>query len=70
MASKHRAGPNAGRKVRVVAKVRGFSGPEPDSEPRSSRTVDWVTVNKPLGENSEGVTISFGEQSSRYAQFL
>ncbi|KAF1898908.1 hypothetical protein Lal_00019029 [Lupinus albus] len=55
---------NPVRKVRLVAKVRGVWGPV--AEP--SRTVDWVSVNKPQGENSEGVAISFGEQSS--SQYL
>lgn len=53
---------NPVRKVRVVAKIRGFSGPETNSG--TSRTVDWVSVNR---ENPEDVTISFKEQSSRYA---
>ncbi|XP_019430633.1 PREDICTED: kinesin-like protein KIN-10C isoform X2 [Lupinus angustifolius] len=55
---------NPVRRVRLVAKVRGFSGPVGEA----SRTVNWVSVNKPEGENSEGVTISFGEQSS--SQYL
>ncbi|RDX58678.1 Kinesin-like protein KIN-10C, partial [Mucuna pruriens] len=52
-----------GRKVRVVAKIRGFSPPEANSEPDTSRTVEWVSVNR---TNSEDVTISFGDQSSRF----
>ncbi|XP_061352843.1 kinesin-like protein KIN-10C [Gastrolobium bilobum] len=55
------AGSSPGRKVRVVGKVRGFSGTEVNSETGFSRTVEWVSVNR---ENSEDVTISFGEQSS------
>ncbi|KAK7315065.1 hypothetical protein VNO77_33597 [Canavalia gladiata] len=51
----------AGPKVRVVAKIRGFSGPQANSEPGASRTAEWVTVNR---ETSEDVTIAFGEQSS------
>ncbi|TKY45209.1 Kinesin protein KIF22 [Spatholobus suberectus] len=54
----------AGRKVRVVARIRGFLGAEACSEPGASRTVEWVSVNR---ENSEDVTVSFGDQStSRY----
>ncbi|KAK7380328.1 hypothetical protein VNO78_32836 [Psophocarpus tetragonolobus] len=49
----------ASRKVRVVANILGFSGPEANFQPNSS--VDWISVNR---ENSEGVTISFGDQSS------
>ncbi|KAK2367074.1 kinesin protein KIN-10C [Trifolium repens] len=44
------------RKLRVVAKIRGFSDQE-----TNFGTVDWVSVNK---ENSGDVTISFKEQSS------
>ncbi|XP_057446162.1 kinesin-like protein KIN-10C [Lotus japonicus] len=48
------------RKVRVVAKIRGFSSPD-----ANSGAVDWVSVNR---ESSEDVTISFGKQSSsRYS---
>ncbi|MED6124689.1 hypothetical protein PIB30_061351 [Stylosanthes scabra] len=49
------------RKVRVVAKLRGISRHEPDSEPKPN---SWISVNKPQGESFEGVTLSFGEQSS------
>ncbi|KAH1042887.1 Kinesin-like protein KIN-10C [Glycine soja] len=52
----------ASRKVRVVARIRGFSvGPEANSEPSASRAVEWVSVNR---ENLDDVTISFGDQSS------
>ncbi|XP_058779170.1 kinesin-like protein KIN-10C isoform X2 [Vicia villosa] len=52
-----------GPKVRVVAKIRGFSDPDINFE--TSRTVEWVSVNT---ESSGEVTISFKEQSSsRYA---
>ncbi|XP_039682719.1 kinesin-like protein KIN-10C isoform X2 [Medicago truncatula] len=51
----------ASKKVRVVAKIRGFS--DPDTE--NSRTVDWVSVKT---QDSGDVTISFKEQSSsRYS---
>ncbi|KAM4069014.1 hypothetical protein ACB094_12G057000 [Castanea mollissima] len=49
---------NATRKVRVVAKIRGFA----DSE---SSTAPWISVNKPNGEISDSVTISFGDSGSR-----
>jgi len=49
-----------GRKVGVVAKIRGFSDPEANSEPGTARTVDWISVN---GENSDGVSISFRDHS-------
>ncbi|KAL5071081.1 hypothetical protein RYX36_021968 [Vicia faba] len=59
-------------KVRVVAKIRGFSDPDTSFEP--SRTVDWVSVST---EISGEVTISFKEQSSsrdlgflKYAVFV
>ncbi|XP_050253263.1 kinesin-like protein KIN-10C isoform X1 [Quercus robur] len=48
---------NPTRKVRVVAKIRGFA----DSE---SSTAPWISVNKPNGEISDSVTISFGDSGS------
>lgn len=59
-------GPNTGPKVRVVAKVRGFAFPEVEAHGGSLRSVDWISVNKPPGEGSEGVAISFRDHSSRY----
>ncbi|CAJ2666747.1 unnamed protein product [Trifolium pratense] len=47
---------NSGQKLRVVAKIRGFS-----DQDTNIGTVDWVSVNT---ENSGDVTISFKEQSS------
>ncbi|XP_030925959.1 kinesin-like protein KIN-10C isoform X2 [Quercus lobata] len=49
---------NPTRMVRVVAKIRGFA----DSE---SSTALWISVNKPNGEISDSVTISFGDSGSR-----
>ncbi|CAK8532605.1 unnamed protein product [Lathyrus sativus] len=48
-----------GTKVRVVAKIRGFS--DTDTNFETSKTVEWVLVNT---KNSGEVTISFKEQSS------
>lgn len=45
-----------GGKVRVVARIRGFSGPEANSEAGTARTVEWISVN---GENLGDVSISF-----------
>ncbi|XP_073226114.1 kinesin-like protein KIN-10C isoform X2 [Cicer arietinum] len=54
-----------GRKIRVVAKIRGFSDPDTNFTSESSTPVDWVSVNR---ENSGDFTISFKEQSSsRYS---
>ncbi|KAK4283066.1 hypothetical protein QN277_000062 [Acacia crassicarpa] len=58
------AGPNPGRKVRVVAKVRGFAFPEVEAQGGPLRSVDWISVNKPPRESSEGVAISFRDNSS------
>ncbi|XP_020412305.1 kinesin-like protein KIN-10C isoform X3 [Prunus persica] len=52
--------PNPSRKVRVVAKIRGFTGPEGEL----SSEVSWISVNKPKGEASESVTLSFREQEA------
>ncbi|GMY39579.1 kinesin-like protein KIN-10C isoform X2 [Fagus crenata] len=53
-----RTKPTTTRKVRVVAKIRGFT----DSD---SSTTPWISVNKPNGEASESVTVSFRDQSGR-----
>ncbi|PON44190.1 Kinesin-like protein [Trema orientale] len=50
---------NPSRKVRVVAKIRGFT----DREAEFASGVSWISVNKPNGEASESVTVSFGDQS-------
>ncbi|XP_034203992.1 kinesin-like protein KIN-10C isoform X1 [Prunus dulcis] len=52
--------PNPSRKVRFVAKIRGFTGPEGEL----SSEVSWISVNKPKGEASESVTLSFREQEA------
>ncbi|KAJ7974171.1 Kinesin-like protein [Quillaja saponaria] len=49
---------NPCRKVRVVAKIRGYR----ETELGSSKTVPWISVNKSEGTNN--VTISFGDQSA------
>lgn len=51
------------RKVRVVAKIRGLT-PSEAQMPTSSgmSTAPWISVNKPNGEASDGVTISFQHQ--------
>lgn len=54
---------NSSRKVRVVAKVRGFTDQEAEFATRAS----WISVNKPNGEASDTVTVSFGDQSARFA---
>ncbi|XP_059462605.1 kinesin-like protein KIN-10C [Corylus avellana] len=46
------------RKVRVVAKIRDFTG----SETENSTDSPWISVNKPSGEASNSVTISFRDQ--------
>ncbi|XP_028773227.1 LOW QUALITY PROTEIN: kinesin-like protein KIN-10C [Neltuma alba] len=58
------AGPNPGRKVRVVTKVRGSAFQEGEAQAGSLRSVDWISVNKPPGESSEGIAISFRDHSS------
>lgn len=52
---------NTSRKVRVVAKIGGFADPEAEL----SSGYSWISVNKPTGEASEGVALSFREQSAR-----
>ncbi|WVZ13857.1 hypothetical protein V8G54_011423, partial [Vigna mungo] len=50
-------------KVRVIARIRGFSDPEANSETGTARTVEWISVN---GENLDDVSISFRDHPSRY----
>ncbi|XP_011654834.1 kinesin-like protein KIN-10C isoform X1 [Cucumis sativus] len=47
-----------GRKVRVIAKIKSLPGQEIDGE----STASWISVNKPNGDASESVAISFGDQ--------
>ena len=54
-------GLNPSRKVRVVAKIRGFN----DLKAEFPSGVSWISVNKTNGEASETVTISFGDKSTR-----
>ncbi|CAJ1952800.1 unnamed protein product [Sphenostylis stenocarpa] len=53
-------------KVRVVARIRGFSSCEAKSEPGASRTGDWVSVNR---GSLDDVSISFGDQSRYCLRF-
>ncbi|KAI4351715.1 hypothetical protein L6164_006043 [Bauhinia variegata] len=55
------AGSNPRPKLRVVAKIKGSP----------TEKVGWISVNKPSGESSESVAISFSEQStSRKESYL
>ncbi|KAK8537147.1 hypothetical protein V6N13_042093 [Hibiscus sabdariffa] len=51
-------GPNQGRKARVIAKIKGFT----DLEPEASG--EWISVHRPKGDDSETVTVSFGDESA------
>ena len=50
------------RKVRLVAKIGGAEDPAAEG----SGEVSWISVNKPGGEASDSVTLSFRDQSARY----
>ncbi|KAH9647001.1 kinesin-like protein KIN-10C [Citrus sinensis] len=50
-------GLNISKKARVIAKIRGFADLEAES-------ANWVCIQKPNGEDSDSVTVSFGEQPS------
>uniref|UniRef100_A0A2P2KYD5 Kinesin-like protein KIF22 isoform X3 n=1 Tax=Rhizophora mucronata TaxID=61149 RepID=A0A2P2KYD5_RHIMU len=52
--TKAKMGPDPGGNIRVVAKIRESTGQE----------APWIFVNKPMGDQSESVTISLGEQSA------
>ncbi|XP_022734566.1 kinesin-like protein KIN-10C [Durio zibethinus] len=54
--------PNHGRKARVIAKIKGFTDQEPESANEASGK--WISVHKPKGDDSEIVTVSFGDQSA------
>ncbi|KAM5557373.1 kinesin-like protein KIN-10C [Rosa sericea] len=51
---------NTSRKVRLLAKIGGLS----DSSAEVSGGVSWISVNKPAGEASDSVTLSFRDQSA------
>ncbi|XVF53585.1 hypothetical protein PTKIN_Ptkin05aG0110100 [Pterospermum kingtungense] len=55
-------GLNQGRKARVIAKIKGFTDLEQESTDEASRK--WIWVHKPKGEDSNTVTVSFGDQSA------
>ncbi|EOY23230.1 ATP binding microtubule motor family protein, putative isoform 1 [Theobroma cacao] len=55
-------GPNQGRKARVIAKIKGFTDLKTESTDEASGK--WISVHKPKGDDSESVTISFGDQST------
>ncbi|CAN1751738.1 Kinesin-like protein KIN-10C [Linum perenne] len=59
----HRSMASLSRKVRVVAKIRGLT----DSEVLPGKAAPegkWISVSKPNGEDSDGVTVTLGEQSA------
>ncbi|XP_061997251.1 kinesin-like protein KIN-10C isoform X1 [Rosa rugosa] len=51
---------NTSRKVRLVAKIGGVADPAAEV----SGGVSWISVNKPAGEASDSVTLSFRDQSA------
>ncbi|GAV79307.1 Kinesin domain-containing protein/HHH_3 domain-containing protein [Cephalotus follicularis] len=58
-------GSSQGRKVRVIAKIKGFKDLETDSLKGVDPT-PWIRIHKPKGDESESVTISFGDQSASH----
>ena len=52
---------NEARKVRVVARIKSFADQVLDGGSMAS----WISVNKPDGDASDSVTISFGGQPVR-----
>lgn len=59
---------NPSRKIRIVGKIRGFTDLE--AQPSDGFSEPWITVRKINGENSESVTLSFGDQNARYSNFV
>ncbi|XP_015878132.1 kinesin-like protein KIN-10C isoform X3 [Ziziphus jujuba] len=57
-------GLNPSRKVRIVAKIRGFT----DLEADFPSGVSWISTKKPKGEASETVSLSFGDQSASHKE--
>ncbi|KAB1204842.1 Kinesin-like protein KIF22 [Morella rubra] len=58
------------RKVRVIAKIRGVTDTEAEIPANSGcSTSPWISVNKPRGEASESVTISFPDQSGSRKEY-
>lgn len=54
---------NRGRKARVIAKIKGFTDLEPESVNKASGK--WISVHRPKGDDSETVSVSFGDESTR-----
>ncbi|KAH7855689.1 hypothetical protein Vadar_027699 [Vaccinium darrowii] len=55
---------NPSRKVRIVAKIRGFTDQETESF--NGDSAPWISVRKPNEDGSaEKTTVSFGDQSTR-----
>ncbi|XP_058205944.1 kinesin-like protein KIN-10C [Rhododendron vialii] len=55
---------NPSRKVRIVAKIRGFTDQETES--LNGDSAPWISVRKPNEDGSaEKTTVSFGDQSAR-----
>ncbi|KAG5558603.1 hypothetical protein RHGRI_008525 [Rhododendron griersonianum] len=55
---------NPSRKVRIVAKIRGFTDQETES--LNGDSAPWISVRKPNEDGSaEKTTVSFGDQSTR-----
>lgn len=50
-------------KARVIAKIKGFTDLEPESVDEASRKL--ISVHKPSGDDSDTVTVSFGDQPAR-----
>nr|KJB52768.1 hypothetical protein B456_008G275900 [Gossypium raimondii] len=55
-------GRNRGRKARVIAKIKGFTDLEPESVNEASGK--WISVHRPKGDDSETVSVSFGDEST------
>ena len=53
---------NTSRKVRIVAKIGAVADPAAEVSGGAS----WISVNRPAGEASESVALSFRDQSARY----
>ncbi|KAK4783899.1 hypothetical protein SAY86_018267 [Trapa natans] len=60
--SKETSSSNPSSAVRIITRIRGFTNREREIKKSSSKP--WISIQKPEGESSEAVTLSFGGQSS------
>ncbi|KAF8412244.1 hypothetical protein HHK36_000204 [Tetracentron sinense] len=57
-------GSDSHRKIRIIGKIRASTDEEIESSNANGVVKPWISVQKPNGESSDSVTISFGDQTT------